>query len=163
MVRGYVPFSSPLPLPPHPHWYRQSMKICTSLWLTWCLLGHTDLAKHPESDLSLLQVTTLFFLWRFFYPLTAWGSTPELPAETYSQGFLEDSPLQSPWHPKALKKVLAVLQVLDIPSFWVVLSNSLLLWSWKTSGLLPFAFIIPKVRLTKTASSLRPPAVKREQ
>ena len=34
---------------------------------------------------------------------------------------------------------------------------------WKTSGLLPFAFIILKVQLTKTALSLRPPAIKIEQ
>lgn len=133
------------------------MKICTPLWLTWnsvessgALLNIQSLMFHCCS----LQVTTLFFLWQCMYPFTLWGSAPELPAETYSQGSLEDTaPSSRPgiaaeqptWHSKALTKMLAVLQVRDVPvsglSFLTPSSARL----WKTSGLLPFAFIIPKV------------------
>lgn len=72
---------------------------------------------------------------------------------------LRDSGSQAE-RPTWLKSVFKVLHVPVLGlSFLVPFSIGL----WKTSGFLPFAFIILKVQFTKTASSHRPPPVQVEQ
>ena len=147
---------------PHPHFPDQSEILLGNLGSCWTF----------RSGLSLLQLagdnSPFVGAAPTFLPL---GVLLQSRLQRYSNSGLcgRRSTLQPSWHhswpgrTRAPTKVLAVLTVLEVPVSGLSLRTASSAGLWKTSGLLPLPFIIPKVRLIKAAPALRPPAIKVEQ